>query len=296
MHLDFVVAGFSKCGTTALCAMLDNHPNIFIPPRFKEPRFFNRANYALHWSSYRDLFYTAPADARLGEGSVTYTEWEFAQVCSKRIAKHFPNIKIILVARDPVVRVESSYREMHNSDSDWGVEAAPSIEEALRQMPNILADTRYWEISSIYLEHLPKEQLLVLFQEDLKSKPSAVLHQCYQFLGVDSKIDQSLDATHLNQGLDKYYDTPELKALRDIDQHPEAAQASYGIHSSVENQFMPALNLRKPFGQGKHEWSTTAKRQLLHSLADGPEKFLSEYGKPLSFWPRYKALVEEANL
>ncbi|MEL7251465.1 MAG: sulfotransferase [Bacteroidota bacterium] len=295
MHLDFVVAGFSKCGTTALCSLLAEHPNVFMPPRFKEPRFFNRPDFALYWNWYRDLFYTAPATALLGEGSVSYTESEFAEVCIQRLVKHFPKIKIILIARDPVDRVESSYREMHNSGTDWGIEAAFSIEEALQQMPNMLKDSRYWEITKLYQKYLPKEQLLVLFQEDLKVQSDKVLEQCYQFLKIDAHTTHNSDSKRLNQGQNKYYDTPKLRALRDSDQHPEAAQASYKILTSIENQFMPALNLRKPFGKTPHEWSPAAKALLLQSLRDGPEQFLSEFGKPLSFWPRYLAFTEQVS-
>lgn len=37
-HLDFLVPGISKCGTTSLCALLNQHPHLFIPEE-KEPLF-----------------------------------------------------------------------------------------------------------------------------------------------------------------------------------------------------------------------------------------------------------------
>ncbi len=39
MQIDFIVPGFSKCGTTTLCDMLNSHEDVFIPPA-KEPGYF----------------------------------------------------------------------------------------------------------------------------------------------------------------------------------------------------------------------------------------------------------------
>ncbi len=293
MHLDFVVAGFSKCGTTTLCALLMKHTKIFLPPRFKEPRFFNRPDYALYWNWYRDLFYTAPADALLGEGSVSYTESEFAAISIKRLVKNFPKIKIILITRDPVTRIESSYREMHNSGTDWGIETKFSIEEALVQMPNIIEDTKYWEIIALYLTHLPKEQLQILFQEDLKANPRNVLAKCFDFLGVEQEKVNYSKEKQLNPGSNKYYDTQTLRELRNIKLHPQSAKASYKIPAEVQNQFMPQLNLRQPFGNKALTWSVAAKEQLVNALGSKPNIFLNNYGKNESFWPRYTAFFKE---
>lgn len=295
MHLNFVIAGFSKCGTTTLCALLTEHPRLFMPPRFKEPRFFNRADYALYWNWYQDLFYTAPANALLGEGSVSYTEAEFAPISVKRLAKHFPEIKVILIARDPVDRIESSYREMHNSGTDWAIACPYDLEEALLQIPNMLEDTKYWEILQLYRQHLPAKNILVLFQEDLRSNPEKVLKQCFNFLGIEPIAVHDSKGKKLNRGTNKYYDTPRLRALRNIEWHPKTAKASYLIPSTVQNQFMPQLNLRKPFGNKPIEWSANARTQLLKVLGTGPVEFLSEHGKDISFWPRFAAFLTQQN-
>ncbi|MCP3932126.1 MAG: sulfotransferase domain-containing protein [Bacteroidetes bacterium] len=295
MKLHFVVAGFSKCGTTALCSMLMAHPYLFLPPRAKEPRFFCNEDYALNWNWYRNLFYSAPANALLGEGSVTYTETEFAHNSLKRLVKHFPKIKIILIARDPVDRIESSYREMHNSGTEWGIHCPYNIQDALVKMPNMLEDTKYGEILQLYRQHLPKEQIMVLFQEDLKSNSNAVLDQCFNFLGVASMSVSPSEEKALNQGTDKYYDTPGLREFRKIKLHPKVAKAFYRIPVSIQDQFLPQLHLRKPFGKEKLEWSQDARKHLLRVLGKGPQAFLRQQGKDISFWPRYAEFLNETS-
>ncbi len=294
MQLHFVVAGFSKCGTTSLCSMLNAHPNLFIPPRMKEPQFFNRKDYLFFWNWYRNLFYTAPADALLGEGSTSYTGKEFASVSIRRIVKYFPDIKIIIIARDPVSRLESSYRQMHNNGTDWGIHCPFNIEEALIQLPNMLEDTNYYEILQIYLQHLSENQLLVLFQEDLKSHPDLVLKKCFDFFGVKSIAINHLKNKQLNLGENKYYDTAKLRDLQNIMLHPVTARASSQISVAVRDQFLPQLELRQPFGKDKIEWSKGARKCLVQALDEVPFKFLEKFGKDHSFWPRYTQFFNEA--
>ena len=293
MKLHFVVAGFSKCGTTSLCSMLMGNPHLFIPPRGKEPRLFSRKDYPLRWEWYRNLFYTASANMLLGEGSVAYTEYEFALASVKRIYKHFPKIKIILIARDPVDRIESSYREMHNTGTDWGIHCPFNIRDALIKIPNMIEDTKYKEILHIYQQYFPGDQILILFQEDLRSNPKMVLEQCLNFLGVVSASSVSLGKKNLNQGTDKYYDTPKLRELRNIKLHPKVAKASYPIPVSVQNQFLPQLNLRKPFRNEPLEWPQAAREHLLRELGKGPQVFLTQHGKDTSFWPRYAEFLNK---
>ena len=50
MRVDFIVPGFSKCGTTTLCFLLNQHPDIFLPLR--EADFFGTPGYAEHWDVY----------------------------------------------------------------------------------------------------------------------------------------------------------------------------------------------------------------------------------------------------
>lgn len=73
---DFIVIGFSRCGTTSLCSMLDAHPAVCMSRR-KENNFF-LWNYQHGWDWYRDQFSGALPHHLRGDGSVFYsaTSWE----------------------------------------------------------------------------------------------------------------------------------------------------------------------------------------------------------------------------
>lgn len=294
MKLNFLVAGFSKCGTTTLCSMLMSHPQLFIPPRFKEPRFFVDDNYVRKWQWFIDLFHEAAADMLLGEGTVSYSEYSFAKDCCRRIKEVFPDIKIILIARDPIDRLESSFREMHSSGPDWGLDCSFDIHDALLDLPNMLDDTRYFEILSIYHDFFQKEQVLVLFQEELKSNPRQLMEQCFDFLGVDQRPLASLENKQLNRANEKFYDVQQLRDLRKVAIYPEANLTLHKMPSYIQNQIMPRLELRKPFQKKKLDWSKAAKQLVIDTLGAGPKQFLEAHGKELNFWPRYQSFLKEA--
>ena len=88
MKLDFVVPGFSKCGTTTLCSLLSEHPDIFIPG-IKEPNFFVKW-YAKGWDWYEGLFDEASEHQLCGDGSTGYTTTRIVDRSCRRILQFFP--------------------------------------------------------------------------------------------------------------------------------------------------------------------------------------------------------------
>jgi len=44
IRIDFLIPGFSKCGTTTLCALLAQHPSIYMP-ELKEPWYFSSTDF-----------------------------------------------------------------------------------------------------------------------------------------------------------------------------------------------------------------------------------------------------------
>ena len=62
VKIDFIVPGFSKCGTTTLCALLDLHPRVFIP-EIKEPWYFSHPEFETQHEHYDEHY----QDAREGQ-------------------------------------------------------------------------------------------------------------------------------------------------------------------------------------------------------------------------------------
>lgn len=125
MRVEFFVAGVQKGGTTALDAMLRQHPEIAMA-REKEVHFFD--DESIDWSApdYGRLHAAYDAGERRlrGEATPIYTYWPNAL---ERLRAYNPAAKIIVGLRHPAFRALSHWR----METARGVEAF-SFSEAIR--------------------------------------------------------------------------------------------------------------------------------------------------------------------
>lgn len=206
---DFLIIGAAKCGTTALHNYLGQHPQVFMT-EVKEPRFFlvynnelqkqinikdNRSIFNKYdsFDKYASLFANA-ADKVKGESSPQYLAYPH---CSAAIKSLKPEMKLIVILRNPVERAYSQFI-MHKN---WRIEPK-SFEEAVfdelkgkrRQLP---IDMQYLKCGLYYQQLLPYfdcfslASFLILKHEDLKFNPQETLRKIFIFLGVepDFKVD-----------------------------------------------------------------------------------------------------------
>ena len=279
MKLNFVVPGFSKCGTTTLCSLLNEHPEVFIPKE-KEPAFF-AYNYTKGWKWYEESFWSAKPEQMCGEGSTFYTAEEFAEVACQRMLDAYPDLKFIFLARDPIKRLESSFREMHHSGYKYDIQAAYSIGDCLRNLPNMMADTMYWQRLNVYRDNVPDNRIHTVFLEDLKANPMREIRKCFEFLNINPDAVTSVSNCRLNSASDKLYDS--LLYRRII--NGETSRRVWNTLAPLPQRILTsALRLKRPFRKPV-EWDPRDKRWVLDEVADDARKFLSWAGKPADFWP-----------
>ena len=285
MHLDFVVPGFSKCGTTTLCSLLNEHPELFVP-EVKEFNFF-----AWHWNKgwpwYRSHFNQSSKPYH-GEGSQGYSSAEYAEISAQRMAEHYPDTRLIFVARNPVTRLASSFREMHQNGYKYGVNTPWDMLDALIELPNMIADTEYWKCISIFRKYFSDDQIQVFFFEDFTRDPAPVLRTCFEFLGVDPDFEVPNSRRSRNAAAEKCYDTPLMRAIRSV----SLGRLTYrDVPIAWRRKFESSALLRKPF-KGKPVLNDATRAYILDTVGEDSAKFLSFYGKPSSYWN----LDELANL
>jgi hypothetical protein len=193
----FIIAGGPKCGTTALWKYLNEHPEIYLAD-WKEPKFFticendlgnnirkpgpNRIpNYKKGLEWYMNLFDCDQNTKAIGEASTAYLSMPDSPFLIK---KHLPDVKIIIILRDPVHRMFSHY--WHNFKR--GVKL-PKFEEMVK---NNHSGYKYYEYVSHYKQHLDRyldvfdaDQLKILIFEDLKNDPDSVYKEIFKFLNVE---------------------------------------------------------------------------------------------------------------
>jgi hypothetical protein len=181
-HLpNFLIIGAMKGGTTSLWHYLRSHPQVFMPQR-KEPHFFSDAGVwsrGLEW--YEGQFSEAPQTAvAVGEASTSYSKYPERPGVPARIASVIPDIRLIYVIRQPIERMRSQY--LHHVA--MGREQDP-VEKALLSKPTYVNNSRYAMQIACYLEHFPRDQLLILTSEELRGDRVPALRRVYQFLEID---------------------------------------------------------------------------------------------------------------
>lgn len=215
----FFVVGAQKAGTTALHHYLAHHPDIFLPA-VKETHFFDdgHGEFRLGVAHYLDTYFRADTSPVIA-GEVD-PEYLFFPEAAERIARYFPNSKLIFMLRDPVARAYSHYQmtlsrgferldfaqaiareemrmtlmpETVNGDAErvlYQPAAATDAERhrlfnhVVRSDFSYIGRGFYHRQVAHYLTFFPREKMLFLLADDLKRDAAATLKQVYAFLGV----------------------------------------------------------------------------------------------------------------
>jgi len=177
---NFVVIGAMKAGTTSLYQYLKGHDEVFMPA-IKELDFFvAEANWCRGIEWYRRQFHAAGAARARGEASPLYTQFPTHDGVPERMSRVLPGVRLVYVVRDPIERMRSHYEHLVIT----GAEKSPP-EVALLDNPVYLECSRYAMQLQRYLDHFPREQILVVTSEALKSERRATVERVYEFIGVD---------------------------------------------------------------------------------------------------------------
>jgi hypothetical protein len=210
---DFVVIGAKRGGTTSLYNYLLEHPSI--QPLFPGRQHIKGAHYfdseftrGLRW--YRSHFPMEVGShhvarptvnpAITGEASPYYL---FHPLAAARLARDFPDIRLIVFLRDPVERAYSHYKERtHHGGETLSFEDALNAEEgrlrgeseritaepgyrsAEHENHSYLAQGRYLDMLPRWFRLFPREQFHIAASEDFYADPERHVNDVWSFLGL----------------------------------------------------------------------------------------------------------------
>lgn len=193
MKVHFVVAGMQKCGTTTLHRLLAQHPEVHMAP-IKGTHFFDTESHfagnTVDLSAYHACFSPGPGQRVIGEATPIYSFWEPAL---GRIRAYNPEMKVILVLRNPIDRAYSHWNFMrHRRWERLEFEEALAAEEERARACLPLQDRRHSYVArGFYTRQLarvsacfPPEQQLVLRMESVLDPGSDAMDRIWRFLGV----------------------------------------------------------------------------------------------------------------
>lgn len=187
---NLVVPGFPKSGTSSLHAWLDTHPEIQMSP-VKEPHFFSvSANWRKGSAWHNALFRTGSEIQYYGESSTTYC---IHTRSLERMRSAIPDAKIILILRQPVMRIVSHYKwlwslgletePLGSAIDSYGMEYCP--DRSIRgNYKGYLLFSEYSRFVPMWQDSFP-DRCLIVFYEQLARDPYALLKKCWNFLDLD---------------------------------------------------------------------------------------------------------------
>jgi len=272
---NFFVIGAGKAGTTSLCELLAAHGDVFVSEP-KEPGFFTlpeQRKRGLPW--YQSLFEGAETYTAIGEGSTTYSITGVYPEVVDLLADYSPDARIIYILREPWSRLESLWMQWRS----MGRGVPRSFTKAVRTDPSFIDSSLYWKQVSAYRRRFDDGRILVLFLEDLRSRPTATLRRCYEFLAVDSSfVPPDIDRPR-NAWVGKREDRLPLELMRRIPGYAFVRDSLVpaGVRQRFKGKFTRQLTERPQWDPATREW-------VRSQIRDDVAQVLEYAGKPADFW------------
>jgi hypothetical protein len=191
MFPNFLGLGAPRSGTTWLHQALASHPQIYVPTRRKEIKYFDR-DYEKGEAWYESFFPDDNMETYAAVGEITPSYLDSEQAVARIAAATWVN-KFLVVLRHPVQRLFSHYlwRQRHNAYQD-------SFEAYIGQFPKDVARSCYGRSLQRYLTRFKKKQFLVLVSEDMFSHPEQTCQSLAHFLGVSADGFSGLPTGRVN--------------------------------------------------------------------------------------------------
>lgn len=221
---DFLIIGAGKSGTTSIDNYLKQHPEIFMSER-KEPNFFAYEkldpqtlihdkgqlkyyqNSILNLKDYLELFEQAAPGQIKGEVSNTYL---YIQDAPHRIKHYIPDVKLIVILRQPVERLYSRYLHLARDNRLPTKKFSDVLDKNTIwwERNDLIKEGMYYKNLSRYFELFPSGNIKVFLFEDFNKYPERTLQSIFKFLGVDDNFKPDYSTRYNRSGFikNKIYD------------------------------------------------------------------------------------------
>jgi tetratricopeptide (TPR) repeat protein len=210
----FLIIGQGKAGTTSLAAYLCQHP-LVLPALIKEVRYWSDSPAAsMPW--YRTHFPPIPAGSGLITGDAS-PQYLVDTRIPAQVARDCPDVKLIVLLRDPIARAYSAYR-MHQrigrETRRWedvvdtelaAVPLCPLQREDIRLQDDGSAPEGYLVRSAVlpflrcWLAHFPPERFLILQHDDLCRNAATTVRRVYRFLDLPDFVPDCAERHNVGQ-------------------------------------------------------------------------------------------------
>ena len=202
--VDFMVVGAQKCGTTALWEYLREHPQVCMSNP-KEVHLFDSPTYDDGWSprevDRRYIPWFSPNSETRVCGEVT-PMYLFVPGVASELKRYNPNLKLIVLLRDPIERTISHYYMQLARGKEraslwiallsevwqWWMCATRFGDNSDHLRRSYMARSLYSnQLKNLY-RHFPRHRILIISSHQLFSDHQAQMVRVFSFLGVSEDV------------------------------------------------------------------------------------------------------------
>ena len=200
----FLIIGAMKCGSTSLHDQISQHP-LCLAPMNKELQFFQHPELDDQWYLNHFPRVSPHSGFFTGEASPGYFRFDIID----RVKNLLPNVKLLLIKRDPVDRAISHFRHNVRQGTSKGsvtqiLSNIDNIQAALLVAPDKAEDILLRRVKGApvcnaflllgcyeilmrrWYAAFPQEQILELNLKDYRNAPQETSDRVFAHLGVDS--------------------------------------------------------------------------------------------------------------
>lgn len=221
MHVNLIIGGASKSGTTALYDMLRQSDDFFLPPQ-KELHYFSNEFLAETTAGKGDSSVVAQIPKTFSDYMKCFTGIRSDQVgvdispsylfhyhSAEKIKHSLPDTKAIFILRRPDQKVFSQYVHLCGEGREQ-LSFEQALEEEEKRERNGFSDMWLYRRSGLYadaIEHfqnvLGKERVKVILYDDFVKDPDAIVTEICRFSGVPDNQNINTDVHSNASGLPK---------------------------------------------------------------------------------------------
>ncbi len=202
--IDFLVPGFGKCGTTSLYRVLRRFNDIFLSSK-KESLYFNWCNTVEEpFKVLGDVYFN---DIREGQ-LVGMVETNFVERPQQIYSIFGDNIRLIFLLRNPVHASFSEFMmmcrgvgflEMEKAYQKYGGTFSVGMFDEYFKILDHNNMLNCASLISEFMNYYPKEQIKIVFLEELLRDTREEMNDILKFIGSAGKYDSD-ELPHINKG------------------------------------------------------------------------------------------------
>lgn len=214
---NFIIGGSSASGTSFLSAVLQQHPQVYLPAKMRpEPHFFYKSwEFSRGWSYYLERWFNNVPQKCIAVGERSSSYLYGGRETADKMFQCVPEVKLVFILRNPIERTWANYRYTVLE----GLEEFSFTEALERESDRVKSSTGLWgEIQPFdytgrgfygqqvaeFLEVFDRNQIHLMKSENLSLSTDVCIARLGLFMGL------SLEGW-------SYHRPPEFTSLNVID-------------------------------------------------------------------------------